>query len=68
MAKVHKKGRVGEDGVTRYYDPSKHSWRTEKELQDEEFASKISDVMIISAAVVIVGGGFLWMIIMTFSG
>ncbi len=68
MAKVHKKGRVGEDGVTRYYDPSKHSWRTEKELQDEEFASQISDVMIISAAVVIVGGGFLWMIIMTFSG
>ena len=67
MAKVNKNGRVGEDGITRYYDPSKHSWRTEKELQDEEFASKIADWMIIPAGLVVSVGGILWMIIVTFS-
>jgi hypothetical protein len=59
---------VGEDGITRFYDPSKHSWRTEKELQDEEAASQILDVVTITAAVVLVGGGILWMVIVTFSG
>ncbi|MFM2349716.1 MAG: hypothetical protein RIR04_682 [Pseudomonadota bacterium] len=36
MAGVHKKGRVGEDGVTRYYDPHKKLWVTEKQIHDEQ--------------------------------
>jgi hypothetical protein len=68
MTKVHKKGRIGEDGVMRYYDPSKHSWRTEQEIKNEETASKISIVMITTATVVLGGGGLLWMLIMALSG
>ena len=67
MAGVHKKGRVGEDGVTRYYDPHKKLWVTEKQIQDEQEANKIIDLMIIFASVVICGGGFLWMLFVTFS-
>ena len=46
MAGVHKKGRVGEDGVTRYYDPHKKLWVTEKQIQDEQEANKIIDLIV----------------------
>jgi hypothetical protein len=66
MANIHSKGRVGDDGVTRYYDPNKHAWVTEKQIQEEQRANQIINLMN-KAAYILVGCGFLWMVIVTFS-
>lgn len=67
MAGIHPKGRVGEDGITRYYNPHKHSWVTEQELKNEATAALIINVMVKVTAGILGGGGLLWMIIQTFS-
>jgi len=33
MGGIHEKGKDFGDGITRYYDPSKHKWVTEKEIE-----------------------------------
>lgn len=68
MAGIHPKGRVGEDGVTRYYDPTKHAWITEKQIKDEQRANQITDFIIKIAYIVMGVGGFLFMLVVTFSG
>ena len=68
MAGIHPKGRVGEDGVTRYYDPTKHTWITEDQIKDEQRANQIIDLMYKITLIVIGGGGFLYMLVVTLSG
>lgn len=65
MDGIHEKGKVFEDGITHYYDPSKHKWVTEKEIDQKNKSDEISSIMVIVAAVIL-GGGFLWMLIQTF--
>ena len=67
MAGIHPKGRVGEDGITRYYDPSKHAWVTVQDLKNEAKAAQIINIMTTVSAVILGGGGLLWMIVQTFS-
>ena len=68
MGGIHEKGKVFEDGITRYYDPSKHKWVTEKEIDQQNKSDEISSIMVIVAAVILGGGGFLWMLVATFGG
>ncbi|WP_173495668.1 MULTISPECIES: hypothetical protein [unclassified Aliiroseovarius] len=68
MTKNKNSGRIGHDGKTRFYNPSKHAWQTQRELEEEQRAEKIANSMVTLAAVILGGGGFLWMLIMTFGG
>lgn len=61
------KGRVGPDGKTRYYNPSKHAWETRHEIEQEQKAQNAVNIMLIIAMIIIGGGGFLWMLVETFS-
>jgi|GEM_PF-791708 len=63
---IHKKGKIFEDGVTRYYDPSRHKWVTQDEINHQSKLESASTVMVVVATVVLAGGGFLWMVAQTF--
>jgi hypothetical protein len=50
------RGKIFDDGVTRYYDPTKHSWVTKEQIEEENRANEIADLIykIGAAAVIIV--------------
>ena len=35
MGGIHKNGKEFDDGIVRYYDPSKHKWVSEDEINQE---------------------------------
>ena len=67
MAYNHSKGKVGKDGVTRYYVPSKHAWETLEEIETQRKADENADSIASVVAIVAVGGGLLFMLIVTLS-
>ncbi|APO85850.1 hypothetical protein A9199_06940 [Donghicola sp. JL3646] len=68
MAKNQTRGQIGSDGQIRYYNRSQHAWQTSYEIERDQKAQKIVNTMTTVAAVILGGGGFLWMLIMTFGG
>lgn len=66
MGGIHKNGKEFDDGIVRYYDPSKHKWVSEDEINQENTAEKITSAIVIIGAAIICGGGFLYMVIETF--
>lgn len=55
MADRQLRGKMFDDGVIRYYDPTKHSWITQEQIDEENKANEIADYIYkVGAAVVIV--------------
>jgi hypothetical protein len=49
------KGKVFDDGITRYYDPTKHSWLTREEVDRSNNAAQVETVIyVVGIAVLIV--------------
>lgn len=56
MSNRHLRGKVFDDGITRYYDPSKHSWLTRDEIEKSNNAAKVETTIYLvgGAAVILV--------------
>jgi hypothetical protein len=67
MAHNHSKGKVGPDGVTRYYVPSQHAWLTRKQIEEQNKAAEQADKVASIVMPIVLGGAFLFMIIVTIS-
>lgn len=67
MPNHHSKGKVGKDGITRYYVPSQHAWLTYKQIEEQNKAEKTADSMATVVTIVVGGGALLFMFIVTLS-
>ena len=67
MPDHHSKGKVGPDGVTRYYVPSQHAWLTHQEIEEQNKAEKTSDSVFTLLSIIVGGGALLYMLIVTLS-
>lgn len=67
MPNHHSKGKVGPDGVTRYYVPSQHAWLTYQEIEDQNKLEKTADSVFTVISILTVGGALLFMMIVTLS-
>lgn len=67
MPNHHSKGKVGKDGITRYYVSSQHAWLTYKQIEEQNKAEKTADSMATVVTIVVGGGALLFMFIVTLS-
>lgn len=49
------RGKVFDDGVTRYYDPTKHSWVTREEIEKENKTNEVENYIYIIGFVLVIG-------------
>lgn len=54
MAGRELRGKVFDDGVTRYYDPTKHSWLTKEQIEEENRGNEISNYIYLLGSVAVV--------------
>ena len=67
MSNKHSKGKVGRDGVVRYYVPEQHAWRTLQEIEQQNKAFEQADKVASILIPILFVGVFLFMIIITIS-
>lgn len=63
MVKHHTKGKMGRDGVMRYYVPSQHTWLSMQEIEAQRKADDLGDKIHNIATVVVIVGALLAMLI-----
>jgi hypothetical protein len=63
MVKHHTKGKMGRDGVMRYYVPSQHTWLSMQEIEAQRKAEELGDKIHNTVAVVVIVGAFIAMLI-----
>ena len=54
---------MNSDDEEYFYDQAAHRWISESEMRSRDKFEKISNTLIIFAAAILCGGGFLWMLI-----
>lgn len=67
MSNKHRKGKIGRDGIVRYYVPEQHSWRTRQEIEQHNKAAEQADKVASILMPILFVGVFLFMIIVTIS-
>lgn len=67
MPKHHTKGKVGPDGVVRFYVPSQHAWLTRDQIEQQNKAEEQADKVASILMPIVLGGAFLFMIVITLS-
>lgn len=67
MPKHHTKGKLGPDGVTRYYVPSQHAWLTRDQIEAQNKAAEQAEKIASIVMPIVLGGAFLVMIIVGLS-
>ena len=67
MPNKHSKGKVGRDGVVRYYVPEQHSWLTRQEIEQQNKATEKADNVMSALVPILFIGAFLFMLIVTIS-
>ena len=64
---ANQKGKLFDDGVWRYYDQQQRKWLTQEEINAQQRAESLSNVLIAIGGGAVAVGGLLYMVIVTFS-
>jgi hypothetical protein len=67
LLKTYSKGKLGSDGVTRYYVPSQHAWKSLEQIAEEKKADETAVSIDTVVGIVVVVGALLFMVIVGLS-